>query len=339
MFRRLDTGDGSGNTTLAEIGARGGMMKRLVVLFAAIVLGALASVPVASASKSTCTVTNRSTRESFADLQSAVNAASAGDTLRIQGTCPGTTTVAIDLTLTGRQPGLHAAPPTLDGGGAGSVLTVAPGANVAIKSLTITDGATTAGDLGGGITDDGGVVTVSHSLITANSAMFGGGIENDQGEVVVDQSTITDNAATVDGGGIDTFPSGTVTVSGDSRVSDNTAGLNGGGIAHFGSGALTLRGTTRVNGNSAPNGGGGIYDAQTGTVTLRNASSVNRNTAGGDGGAINSHGGGTVVMRGRSTIRDNTAGGDGGGIFNNGGVLEGVVPRRNVFGNAPDDVA
>jgi hypothetical protein len=313
-------------------------MRRLVKVVASIVVGAFAFVPVASASSPGCSITNKSSRESFTDLQSAVNAASAGDTLLVKDTCSGTTTVATDLTVTGRQPHGQSASATLDGGGAGSVLTITPGVRVAIRSLTLTDGATAASDLGGGITDDGGVVTVSDSSISENSAMFGGGIENNQGKVVLRDSSVTDNTATIDGGGIDTFPSGTVTVRGDSRISDNTADLNGGGIAHFGSGALNLGGTTRVSDNSASLGGGGIDNAQTGTVTLNNASAVEQNTAGGNGGGINNRGGGTVVMHGHSTVHDNTAGGNGGGIFNSGGLLKGVVPGGNVFGNAPDDV-
>jgi len=282
----------------------------LVVLLVSAVLAALAVVPIASASGSNCIVINESTGATYNDLQSAVGAAYTDDTLLVQGTCTGTTTVSVDLTLAGRQPRGSSAP-TLDGAGAGAVLTITHGIRVAVQALTITDGRTASSDLGGGITDDGGVLTVINSTITENNAMFGAGIENDQGKVVVKDSQITDNAATVDGGGIDTFPTGSVTVRGASSISDNTAGLNGGGIAHFGSGSLTLREISSVSHNSASNGGGGIYDAQTGTVALHDA----------------------------STVYNNRAGGDGGGILDNNGRLRGVVAGSNVFGNAPDDVS
>ncbi len=313
-------------------------MSCLVALLAWVVPAALALAPAAWASGSSCKVTDKATRQSYSDLQSAVNAASAGDRLLVQGTCTGTTTIAIGLTVQGTRASGDAAP-TLDGGGGGSVLTIMPGIRVAIRSLTITNGVTASSDLGGGITDEGGVVTVIDSTITANSAMFGGGIENNQGRVVVEDSVITGNDATVDGGGIDTFPSGSVTVRGATSVNDNTAGLNGGGIAHFGSGNLTLRNTSTVAGNSAVNGGGGIYDANTGTVTLHDTSNVHDNTAGGDGGGINNHGGGTIAMHRKTSVYGNVAGGDGGGIFNNGGRLKGVVAAGNVFANTPNDVA
>jgi hypothetical protein len=211
-------------------------------------------VPVASASSASCTVTNKLTYASYADLQSAVDAASADDTLFVQGLCMGVTTISIDLTLVGRQPAGYSAP-TLDGGDGGSVLTITHGVRVAIESLTITGGRTASSDLGGGITDVGGAATVIDSTISNNNAMFGGGVENAGGRVVVRSSDVTNNIATVDGGGIDTFPAGSVTVRGASRVSDNTAGLNGGGIAHFGAGRLTLRETSTVSGSAAAKGG------------------------------------------------------------------------------------
>ena len=73
-------------------------------------------------------------------LQAAQDAAAAGDTLKVKGTCHGPTTLSKDLTVVGQSnPGFGTA--TLDGDRAGSVVTIGPGVSAAISDLTITGGA------------------------------------------------------------------------------------------------------------------------------------------------------------------------------------------------------
>ena len=91
---------------------------------------------------------------SYGTLQAAVNAATAGDKLKVKGTCYGDTTISKNLTITGQSnPGFGSA--TLNGGNnalsPGSVI-VNRGATVAVTGLTITGGysATIAGNTGGG---------------------------------------------------------------------------------------------------------------------------------------------------------------------------------------------
>jgi hypothetical protein len=316
------------------------------ILLGLAVLGVLVFVPVASGLGPGCKITNQATRETFAGLQSAVNAASPGDTLLLRGTCTGTTTVGIDVKLRGQRRGPSA--PTLDAGGSGAVLTIDGGSRVAISSVMITGGTS-----GGIVIDAGGMVMLEHSTVSGNGGAFGGGIANNGGTLIVNNSRVTNNTATVDGGGIDTYPAGAVTVLGASAIINNTAELNGGGISNFDSATVTLRGSD----NTAFGSGGGAYNSCdfaapcTGGMTLRDASRLDDNIASGtgsppgNGGGI-SNGGGTssqpgltVTLSNGSRIDDNTAAQDGGGIFNNHGTLNGVVAGANVRRNSPDDVS
>jgi hypothetical protein len=240
------------------------------------------------------------------------------------------------------------------------VLTIDRGTSVAIDSLTITDGNSTIFDVGGGITINGGSLTLKKARVSGNTAPFGGGIENNSGALIVNNSTITNNTATFDGGGIDTYPAGTITVRGASRISHNAViNGNGGGIANFDFGVVTLSGRSSITHNrasgavgTASGSGGGLYNGCdvtngvcTGAVTLRNASSIHNNIASGNGGGI-SNGGGvhnqpglTVTLTHGSTIYDNRADGVGGGIFNHDGTLNGAVSEVNVYDNEPDDIS
>jgi hypothetical protein len=74
-------------------------------------------------------VVDQETQASYTSLQAAEVAASPGDTLSAIGTCTGTTVITKNLTITGGA--------TLDGGHAGSVLTIEPGVTLTISSLTI----------------------------------------------------------------------------------------------------------------------------------------------------------------------------------------------------------
>jgi hypothetical protein len=315
-------------------------MRRRLIACAVAGFAAWVSVSAAAAgSTSTCRIADKSSHRSYGDLQSAVNAAASGDVLFIRGTCTGSTTVAASLTLKGQR----GSAPTLDGAGSDTVLTVDRGVNLVIDALTITDGHSGNDVDGGGISNFGGTVTVSHSSIRGNTAAFGAGIENNQGSVTVSDSSISRNVATTDGGGIDTFPTGSVTVRGGSSIAQNTADLNGGGIANFGMGTLLLRDSTSISHNLAAQDGGGIYDgifgSSSGSVTLRGASRIHDNTAGRDGGGINNHSGDSVSLTRASRVYHNTAGRDGGGILVNNGTLSGALAGHNVFGNLPDDIS
>ena len=152
--------------------------------------------------------------------------------------------------------------------------------DVSISGLTLT---------GGDVDGDGGAIlslenlTVTHSTISGNSAMFGGG--------------------GIYGG---YSYNGNVTVA-SSTISDNSAGNSGGGIS---ADNLTLFNST-ISGNSA--GGFGSYEGGGGLLAYNLAvtnSTISGNSTGGSGGGISS----SYVSVTNSIISGNSAGYSGGGI-------------------------
>jgi hypothetical protein len=91
----------------------------------------------ASAAPASCEVDNSTTSATYSSLQAAINAASAGNTLEVKGTCVGTSAVTKNLRIKGGSPKVS----ILDGGGAGSTLTVNTSVSVTVNRLTIQNGA------------------------------------------------------------------------------------------------------------------------------------------------------------------------------------------------------
>ena len=106
------------------------------------------------------------------------------------------------------------------------------------------------GERGGGISNDGGILTVSGSSIKLNTALHGpddarsgaggAGVHNDAGQVTVTGSEISGNSSGKYGGGI--FNAGLFQVS-DSNIDGNAGEREGGGI-YNGSGTMTITGST-----------------------------------------------------------------------------------------------
>src|SRR5437868_1752099 len=76
----------------------------------------------------------------------------------------------------------------------------APGSSVTVINSTISGNS--AGDAGGGISNEYGLLSIVNSTISGNSAQGGGGIENFEGSVQIANSTISSNSAG-SGGGIE----------------------------------------------------------------------------------------------------------------------------------------
>ena len=228
----------------------------------------------------------------FATIQAAVNAADAGDTIRIgPGTFAGGITIDESVNLVGAGPRRT----VIDGGGP----------VVTIGSATSTPTATISGlTLTGGVSDSDpqspncgpDLITCGPGYTTATA--LGGGIEAFPGtDVTIENDVVTDNRAvpsrTVtsvvatcsantmcrtsdgDGGGIDDW--GTMTVI-DTQVTDNRAtGINadGGGIVVERNASLSLQHST-VTGNRATSpgpdgrggGGGGIFVDNNGSLVV-----------------------------------------------------------------------
>lgn len=311
-------------------------------------MAGMLAAPPAHAATAGCVIINQAAGARYNSLQAAQDAASAGATLQVRGTCVDTTRVSKNLTITGqRAVGFGA--PTLDGKRGGSVLTIGSGIMVTVNTLTITDGSSI---FGGGI-DNSGTLTINDSRITGNlGPIHGDGAiyNSDFGTLTLDNSSVTGNALA---GGV--FNAGTLTMN-DSRITGNSS-YYGGGLyndfasatlnqgssitgntarSHFGGGVfnygsrLALNGS-RISGNTAGLEGGGVFNF--GTVTM-SGSRISGNTAGRDGGGIY-NGSGSVTLHG-SSITGNTAGHDGGGVYNLDTV---TLHNSSVTGNRPDNVS
>ena len=252
----------------------------------------------ATATRSTCVVVNVRANQRYSTLQAAVDAAMAGDTLKVGGICYGDTTISKNLTIVG---GWVA---TLNGENnastPGHVVTVPFGVHVTLSGLTITGG---YAEEGGGIYNDGSL-TLNHSPVTGNQAYWGGGILDEAGSVTLNNSTISDNTGTY-GGGI-YGEVGSLTLY-NSIISGNRA-EEGGGILSFAQ-SLTLRNST-VSDNTAIEGSGGLFEEE-GSVTLNN-STISDNTAAEGGGISDEYGSLTLN---NSTISGNRVAEEGGGIL------------------------
>jgi len=201
-----------------------------------------------------------------------------------------------------------------------------------IVNSTVTLNTVNGGGAGGGIYNDGGMMTMTGSTVDGNSAHSapfanGGGIVNG-GTMEISQSTISGNFAGYTGGGI--LNGGALTIT-DSIVSGNHAGTiapgsgTGGGIYNIGGGSATLTITNcTISGNEASGKnsgtGGGIRSDRPLTITN---STVSGNFANRDGGGISTGGSSATLTITNSTVSGNRANQDGGGIHNgNSGTLE-----------------
>lgn len=128
---------------------------------------------------------------------------------------------------------------------------------VAFQNITIMNGNVT--DMGGGILNLQGTITITNSTLKSNSATsHGGGIENRGGTITIVNSTIMDNQA-ADGGGIFNDGIGSISII-NSTLSHNSAVAGGGGaIFNIGSGAFSISHST-ISHNSATFNGGGIFN-------------------------------------------------------------------------------
>ncbi|MFL5797548.1 MAG: choice-of-anchor Q domain-containing protein [Actinomycetota bacterium] len=266
---------------------------------------------------------------SSANLQTAIDAATSGDTISFTGTCVGNFTIdSKSLTLQGSGDAI------LDANGTGRPLTVHGPATqvVTLDDLLVSGGNVTGLDAnGGGILADGGSLALNRSVVRGNS-VTGTGIGAGGG---ISFSPIV--------GGVQSL---TLT---DSSVSENTgAGLGpgiGGGIEYVSAGdPLTLVRST-VSGNTISGIGsstlGGGLSVEAGTLSVTNSTiSGNTATAAGislaAGGGIDlvSPEGGTILG---STITQNQSVGtlgSGGGVTQEAGAFPLTLTSTILAGNA-----
>jgi len=219
--------------------------------------------------------------------------------------------------------GAGASTTAVNGGKLGTVLTVSSG-TVTISGLTIENGDSSG--FGGGISNDGGTVSVIDSTLSGNSAAeSGGGIWNDTTMTVTD-STLSGNTAASAGGGISNGGPMTVT---DSTLWDNSASAGGGGIVN--AGTLYVTGSTLSDNTAAGNGGG--INSTKGRSYMRATIVANSESSGGDClGSITDLGynidsDGTCSYTGTGSISHSAAlDASLGALANNGGPTETMLP-------------
>jgi hypothetical protein len=199
----------------------------------------------------------------------------------------------------------------ISGNNTSRVFFVDSGGNLTINGVTITYGNGTGttnssfNNVGGGIANFGGTMTLTNSTVSGNTANNGGGIFNDfGGTVTLTNSAVSGNTAAF-GGGIYNDVSSTMTLT-NSTVSGNTA--NNGGIFNFG-GTLNLTSVTVTN-NRATNTNcttcaGGINNFNSGIANLNNtivAGNFNANAGSPDFfGAISSTSSFNIIGNGLGT--------------------------------------
>ena len=215
----------------------------------------------------------------------------------------------------------------------GGGIYVDPGEELQLFDVFITE---CAAPDGGGIYNNGGILTVELSIVEGNVANgasgSGGGIFNDTGgKLLVKDSMVKANYANRAGGGIeDNSGAGLGVVLENSILSRNNAGVlpafpapgNGGGLHVTGPGDVVINGGSS-DGNVAAKEGGALWNGS-GTMTIngtRILSNFAKGSAADDGGGGIFNNGGTLAIS-NAEIRGNGAdgtSGSGGGIFNLGG--------------------
>lgn len=239
-------------------------------------------------------------------LQTALDLASAGTTIKIAGVCKGATlfnviagnvTLVInkDITLQGgydsgnldwlTTPDPTTYPTILDADSDGTVVYVLNDLTVSMDGLTIQNGNN------GGLFNTNADVTLTHSHVLNNTAPsgVGGGVFNAGGDMTIRNSLISGNSSP-SGGGVRSGSQGTLIIS-DTTISDNQSGTHGGAVYNNSTTFITR---TTMTGNSASNYGGAVY-AGSRPIVISNSTLANNNAIA-EGGAIRASGAAVTLV-------------------------------------------
>lgn len=210
---------------------------------------------------------------------------------------------------------------TIDGGAIDRVLHIPSlQAQVVVNQVKVRNG---LAPIGGAILNSG-VLTLTHSIISANKAEHGGGGIFNDGILTVTHSIISANETNANGGGI--ANAGPLTVA-DSIIRNNHAvnfNSQGGGIASWS--ALTMTNST-ISGNTSVRYGGGLHNNGAATLT---AVTISGNHAAEQGAGV-LNGAGSPLLLINSTLRDNGASSVDGGAISTAGPI--TLTNSTISGN------
>ena len=261
----------------------------------------------------------------FTTIQAAIDAASAGDTVRVDaGTYHERIQILKDVVV---ESASGAGSTTIDGDVGGTVVFIStpPGAHPTLRGFTVTDGYEGSG--AGGVSVFGDAI-VEDNHIVDNFGCTGGGIAATGAAVIRDNYVARNRHACSGGtgGGIAVVGAGTVKVAGNTIV-DNVADAGGGGIELNGAGAPTIERNV-ISGNHGQGGGGIELGNQSDALIVNNL--ISANDAYWGGGILWS----TPLGTTGPTLRNNTVVGNtavvGSGIYAN-GFDAGVQVTNNVI--------
>ena len=222
---------------------------------------------------------------------------------------------------------LGANPLTIDANKQSRILNVDADTNVALAGVSIINGIASTG----GAIQNEGVLTITKSAISGNSASSSGGAIKNEGTLTMTHSKIVENSAGKDGGGISSN-NGNITLK-NNTIAENSAGT-GGGI-NSNSSTLTITNTT-IAGNSASTGGG--INSYNTNITL--TSSVIAGNIAVTGGGINSNGDDTLKLT-NNTIAGNEAN-FAGGVYideSSNATINNTIIAKNIADSARDVLA
>lgn len=227
---------------------------------------------------------------SYSDLRAAINAASAGATIRL---CAGEykpgPAISINKQLTLAGVGVSAT--ILKGSGQVRTMEIGPAGNVTLRDLTVTGGKELQKHRLGGagiIVWDRGRLTMERCLVAGNHAAEGGGITVNKGSsLTLVETAIEHNTAATIGGGVLVRRGGTATIKSGTRIAENYARVWGAGIYAEESAVVTLESGSVVTENTGGEMGGGIVSSRA-TVNLADPSIVTGNQPDNCGGVVGS---------------------------------------------------
>jgi len=180
-------------------------------------------------------------------------------------------------------------------------------ATITLTGLTVKRGGIEVSE-GGGVYVENGTIILSDNVIHNNKSSHpgGSGVFVNDGTVTLNNNVIEDNSLASWGGGV--FVSdGTVTMN-NNTFQGNSASYGG---AIFVDGGSVILNSNTIQDNSASSYGGGVYISYGSVVTLNHNIIQGNSTTFRSGGGVSA--GGTVTMD-SNTIQNNFAGDNGGGL-------------------------